>query len=821
MLSAIAVSGTLPTHARVVIVGGGIVGCSIAYHLAKLGWRDVLLLERGKLTCGTTWHAAGLVMQLRTTPTMTDLCRYGASLLETLRQETGQDTGFRRSGSLPIARTPERLTEIKRLVSLGRYFGIEAHVLGPSEVKQRYPLLDETRVVGGAFIPGDGQTNPVDTTQALAAGARSNGARIFENVSVTGFRTRDGVVDGVITDKGDVSCERVVNCAGIWSRQVGRLAGVNVPLYAAEHMYVVTETHPAIPRDLPVLRDTDGYVYAKEDAGKLLVGSFEPQAKPLPLEHLPARFEFGELPQDWAHFEEPMAKAVEMLPLLGDVGIRHFMNGPESFTPDNRFILGEAPEVGNFYVAAGFNSQGILSGPGVGKAMAEWLVEGRPTMDLSEIDIARFHPFQVNERYLKDRTRETVGLLYAMHWPYRQMVSARPVRRSPLHDRLAARGACFGELAGWERPNWYAPAGVEPVYDYTYGVQSWHGPSAAEHRAVREAVGLFDQSSFAKFLLQGADAEAVLQRLCANDVAVPLGEVVYTQMLNERGGIEADLTVTRLTEDSFFIVTIAASQIRDFHWIRRNIADGERAVLTDLTSAYSVLGVMGPKSRDLLSRLTPDDLSNAAFPFGTAREIDLAYARVRAMRMTFVGELGWEIHIPTEFTTAVYDAIVGEGIAFGLRHAGYHALDSLRLEKAYRHWGHDIGPTDTPLEAGLGFAVAFSKPPGFIGRDALSRQRDAGIRRRLLTFVLEDTQQPLFHNEPISRGAEVAGRVTSGGFGHTIGAPIGLGYVSLRDGSNAAALLGESFQIEIAGQRVAARAHLAAPYDPKNLASRS
>jgi 4-methylaminobutanoate oxidase (formaldehyde-forming) len=759
-------------------------------------------------------------MQLRTTPTMTDLCRYGAEFLPKLEVETGHHTGFKQSGSLPIARTPERLTEIKRLVSLGRYFDIEAHILSPAEVKQHYKLLDATRIVGGAFIPGDGQTNPVDTTQALAAGARKDGVRIFEHVAVIGFEKRGGRIHSVLTDQGKITCEIVVNCAGIWAPEIGRFADVNIPLFAAEHMYVTTEAHHDIPSNLPVLRDTDGYVYVKEDAGKLLVGSFEPESKPLPLDQLPVKFEFGELREDWDHFELPMSKAMEMVPLLNRLGIRHFMNGPESFTPDNRFILGPAPEVANFYVAAGFNSQGILSGPGIGKAMAEWIVEGQATMDLAEIDIARFHPFQSNKQYLKARTCESVGLLYAMHWPYRQMETARQVRRTPLHDRVAGRGACFGEVAGWERTNWYAPQGVKPKYGYSYGRQNWHDYVGAEHRAVRERVGIFDQSSFAKYLLQGPDAEKVMQRLCANDANVQIEKIVYTQFLNERGGIEADVTVTRLAEDSYFIVTIAASQIRDFQWIRRHIVESDRVALTDVTSSYAVLGVMGPKSRDLLSKLTPEDLSNESFPFGTGKEIDLSFAKVRAHRVTFVGELGWELYIPSEFAIGVYDAIVEAGDAFNVAHAGYHAMDSLRLEKAYRHWGHDIGPSDTPLEAGLSFAVAFDRQSDFIGRDALLRQREAGIERRLCTFVLPNCDLSLFHNEPILSNDRVVGRITSGGYGHTLGAPIGLGYVAVDPRSNLSEILELPFEIEIAGERVPAKPHLRSPYDPKNHAIR-
>ena len=787
-------SETFPTQARVVIVGGGIIGCSVAYHLVKLGWRDVVLLERGKLTCGTSWHAAGLVMQLRATATMTELCRYTAKLLEELKAESGQDTGFRRNGSLPVARSAARLTEIGRLVALGRYFGVEAHMLSPREVKERYPALDERRIVGGAFIPGDGQTNPVDTANAYAKVARKGGARIFEGVSVTGFRLRNGAVAGVATERGEIACEVAVNCAGAWARQVGALAGVAVPLYAAEHMYVTTEPSSAATSGLPVLRDTDGTVYVKEDAGKFVVGCFEPEAKPLSMRALPERFEFGELAEDWEHFEEPMSKAIEIIPALETLGIRHFMNGPESFTPDNRFVLGEAPALRNFYVAAGFNSQGVLSSGGVGRSLAAWIAAGEPDMDLSEIDIARFHPFQVNRSYLRTRIRETVGLLYAMHWPYRQMQSARGVRRSPLHERLAQRGACFGEAAGWERANWYAPPGTAPAYEYAYGRQNWFEHSAAEHRAAREAVALFDQSSFAKYLLQGRDAQAVLQRLCANDVAVAPGRIVYTAMLNERGGIESDLTVTRLAEDAFFIVSIAASQTRDFERIRRHMPADARAVLTDVTSAYAVLNVQGPRSADLLSKFT-QDLENQALR--TMREIDVGDARAWALRISYVGEPGWELYVPSEFAVNVYDALVAAGEAFGLRHAGYHALDSLRLEKGYRSWGHDLSPADTPLEAGLGFAVAFGKKAGFIGREALLRQREAGVKRRLLSFTLDDPRRLLFHDEPIYCDGRVAGRITSGAFGHTLGRAVGLGYVQLKEGN-------PKYEIDVAGERIAA-----------------
>lgn len=807
---------TFPTQSQVVIVGGGIIGCSIAYHLAKLGRKDVVILERGSLTCGTTWHAAGLVMQLRATHTMTELCRYGVRLFATLQDETGQDTGFKQNGSLPIARTPERLTEISRIISLGKVFGVEAHMLSPAEIKLHYPLLDESRVVGGAFIPGDGQTNPVDTTMAIARGARMAGVRIIENVTVTGFETTNGSVTAAITNQGTIKCETAVNCAGIWARDVGRMAGVNVPLYAAEHMYVTTEADASVPADLPVLRDADGYVYVKEDAGKLLIGAFEPKAKSLPLNTLPEKFEFGELPEDWDQFELPMTRAIEMIPMLENMGIRHFMNGPESFTPDNRFIVGEAPELNNFFVAAGFNSQGILSSAGVGKALAEWIVAGQAMMDLSEIDIARFHRFQINRRYLHDRTGESLGLLYAMHWPHRQFETARPVRETPLHNRLARHNACFGEATGWERANWYAPEGIEPKYECSYGRQNWFSYVGEEHKAVRENIGMFDLSSFGKTVIQGRDAEAQLQRICAADMAAPVGRVIYTQLLNERGGIESDLTLTRLAEDKFMVVTAAASQGRDYNWIRRHLDENAFVTMEDVTSAYGVLSVMGPNVRQLLSRLSDADFSNEAFPFGTCQEIEIGYAKAYALRITFVGELGWELYLPTEFTGPVFDLLMAEGADLGLRLAGYHALDSLRSEKGYRHWGHDISPADTPLEAGLGFAVSFSKDSDFIGRKALEQQKETGLTRRLVHFLMDHPDPLLLHDEPVFRNGELVGMTTSGSFGYSLGRSVGMGYINMPEAADKAWFEEASYDIELSGEHFSAKAGISPFFDPTN-----
>ncbi len=672
----------LPTQAQVIIIGGGVIGCSVAYHLTQLGWTDILLLERRQLTSGTTWHAAGLVPQLRATQNMTVLAKYTGELYRRLEAETGQSTGFRQNGSLIVAQTEAWQIELRRSASMGRYFGIDVETLSPTEAGKLWPLLKTQDLVGGIYVPTDGLANPTDTTLALAKGARMRGARIVEQVEVTAIHTHRGRVTGVGTDGGDIKAEYVVNCAGMWAHASGRMAGVHVPLHAAEHFYIVTDDMAGISLELPTLRDFDGYTYYKPESGRLLVGAFEPRAKPWGMHGIPDDFSFGQLPEDWEHFEPVMENALNRIPSLEHVGIPLFFNGPESFTPDDRYLLGEAPNLKNFFVAAGFNSVGIQSAGGAGMVLAAWIVNGLPPMDVSDVDIRRGLPFQGNRRYLHDRTVEGLGLLYAMHWPFRQYETARDVRRSPLHDRLAARGACFGEAAGWERPNWYAPAGVEPKYGYRYGRQNWFPYAAEEHRAVRENVGLFDQTSFAKFVLQGRDAEAVLNRVCANSAAVPVGKIVYTPWLNPNGGIEADLTVTRLAPDRYLIVTAVSSQTRDFHWLSTHIPDDAHAFLTDVTSAYSVLAVMGPTSRQLLSKLTPADLSNAAFPFGTSQEIEMGYAWVRASRITYVGELGWELYIPTEYTVPIYDCLIEAGAEFDLKHCGYHAMNSLRLEKA-------------------------------------------------------------------------------------------------------------------------------------------
>ena len=811
---------SLPTHARVVIVGGGIVGASIAYHLAKLGWSDLVLLERKRLTSGTTWHAAGLVGQLRATANLTKLAQYTTELYASLEAETGQATGFMQRGSLSIATNPERLEELMRGASMARTFGLEVNAVSPTEIKRHWPLLHVGDVVGGVHLPRDGQTNPIDTTMALIKGATMRGVKVVENVAVDSIITKNGRAIGVSTRSGELFAENVVIAAGMWSRALGLAASVDIPLQACEHFYIVTEPFPGLTPDLPVLRDPDNCAYFKEDAGKLLLGAFEPNAKPWALDGIPEEFEFGELPDDFAHFEPILEAAVRRLPALGNIGIRKFFNGPESFTPDVRYLLGETADIQKLYVAAGFNSIGIQSAGGAGKALAEWIVAGHAPMDLADVDIRRLEKFQVNKKYLKERVSESLGLLYAMHWPYRQYETARNVRISPLHERLAGRGACFGEAAGWERPNWFAPTGVKPEYAYSYGRQNWFAYSAREHRATREGVALYDMTSFGKFLVQGRGAEAALQRICANDMRVSPDRVVYTQWLNERGGIEADLTVTRLSETSFMIVTAGAAARRDLTWAKRHLAAAADVFITDVTSAEAVLCIMGPNSRALLEALSGADLSNGAHPFGTWREITIGYALVRAARVTYVGELGWELYVATEFARGVFDALLEAGASFDLKLAGLHALDSCRIEKAYRHWGHDIGEEDTPLEAGLMFAVKLDNGD-FIGRDALMRRRDEGATRRLLQFLLLDPDPLLYHDEPIWADGEMVGRTTSGAYGHSLGGAVALGYVSGNEQTVASLVASAQFEIEVGGRRIEAKSSLTPMYDPKNLRIRA
>ncbi|MCL5778159.1 FAD-dependent oxidoreductase [Limibaculum sp. FT325] len=811
---------TLPTQARAVIIGGGVIGCSVAYHLTKLGWTDVVLLERKQLTCGTTWHAAGLIGQLRASANMTRLAKYSADLYRGLEAETGAATGLRQCGSISVALTAERREELWRSASMARAFGVPVEEISPAEVKARYPHLNTDDVVGGVWLPTDGQGDPGNIALALAKGARMRGARIVEGAKVTGVRREGGRVTGVDWamggEAGTIRAEIVVNCAGMWGREVGRMAGVSVPLQACEHFYIVTEPIEGLGQ-MPVLRVPDECAYYKEDAGKFLLGAFEPVSKPWGMNGIPEDFCFDQLPEDFDHFEPILEKAAHRMPMLASAGIKTFFNGPESFTPDDRYLLGEAPETRGFWVAAGFNSIGIQSAGGAGMALAQWMEDGEAPFDLWDVDIRRMQPFQSNKRYLVERSTETLGLLYADHFPYRQPATARGIRRTPLHEHLKARGAVFGETGGWERANWFAKPGQEREYRYSWGRQNWFENAAEEHRAVREGVGMFDLSTFGKIRVEGRDAEDVLQRICGADVRVPVGRIVYTQFLNAKGRIEADVTVTRLSDTAFLVVTPAATASRDLGRIRRLTPDDAHCIATDVTSAEAVLAVMGPKARDLLAPAIGASLANDAFPFGTAQEVEIAMGRGRAHRVSYVGELGWELYVPSDQAAHVFEAIEEEGRAHGLRLCGLHVLDSCRIEKAFRHWGHDITDEDHILEAGLGFAVKVDKVPSrfgdFIGREAVLAKREAGLARRMMQFRLKDPEPLLYHNEPILRDGRIVGQLTSGAYGHHLGAAIGMGYVPC-PGETPAALMASAWEIEVAGVRVPAEASLKPLYDP-------
>lgn len=809
-------SKQLPSSAQVVIVGGGVIGCSIAYHLTKLGITDVVLLERKQLTCGTTWHAAGLVPTLRASYNMSMLANYSASLYDTLEAETGQDTGFVRNGSLTVATNKERFSELKRGASMAKVAGFPCEVISPDQAKDLWPLLHTDDLVGAVHLPQDGMTNPVGVTQALAMGARKGGAQVFENTKVLDMKVQDGKAVGVVTEKGEIDCEYVVNCAGMWAREFGKKAGVNVPLHAAEHFYVVTESIEGLEHGVPTLRDFDAYSYFKEDTGKLLVGMFEPDAKPWGMNGIPEDFCFDELPEDFDHLAPYLEMAMHRVPKMAETGLQLFFNGPESFTPDDRYHLGEAPECRNYFVAAGFNSVGIQSAGGAGKMLAEWIQKGHAPRDLWDVDIRRNMPFQGTQRYLQERTTESLGLLYETHYPFKQFKTSRGVRRSVLHEQLKSLGAVFGSDNGWERANWFANEGQAAEYEYSFGRQNWFENNKAEHEAVRNAVGVIDQSSFCKYQIDGPHAEQFLNRVCSNNVAVPVGKMVYTQWLNDRGGIEADVTVTRLANDKYLVVSGVACQTRDMAWLRRNKADDEFVVINDVTSSMAVVTVMGPKSRDTLSKLTQVDMSNDAFPFATSQEIDLNYAIVRASRITYVGELGWELYIPTEYAPSVFDAVLDAGEEFGIKPYGYHTMNSLRIEKCYRHWGHDIIDVDTALEAGLGFASDFNKEGGFIGKEALLAQKEQGpLPKRFVAFKFENPEPLCYHEEPIYANGKIVGRVTSAMFGHTVGATIAMGYVEHAEGVTKDWIESSKFEIEVECERYDVTPSLRSFYDAK------
>ncbi|MFN4170801.1 MAG: FAD-dependent oxidoreductase [Pseudorhodobacter sp.] len=806
----------IPPQARVVIIGGGIVGCSVAYHLTKLGWRDVVLLERKQLTSGTTWHAAGLIGQLRSSANMTRLAKYTADLYRGLEAETGLATGMRTVGSISVALTGERKEELFRSASMARAFGVPVEELSPTEVKDRYPHLNIDGVTAGVWLPTDGQGDPANIALALAKGARAQGAQIVEGARVTGIGMAGGLARSVDWqmggDRGTIVCDHVVNCAGMWGREVGAMAGVSVPLQACEHFYIVTEPVPGLTQ-MPVLRVPDECAYYKEDAGKYLLGAFEPKAKPWGLAGIPADFCFDQLPEDFDHFEPILERAVHRLPLLADAGIHTFFNGPESFTPDVAYNLGQSPEVANVWVAAGFNSIGIQSAGGAGMALAAWMDTGEKPFDLGDVDIARNQPFQRNRRYLAARATESLGLLYADHFPYRQKTTARGLRRSPFHAQLAAAGAVFGEAGGWERPAFYTDPANPVPYSHGWGRQPWFENSAAEHAAVRGGVGAYDMSSFGKIRVEGPEAEAFLNHVCGADLSVPAGRIVYTQFLNHSAGIEADVTVTRLSEVAYLVVTPAVTRPRDEAWLRRNLGE-YRATITDVTAGEAALAIMGPRARDLLALVSPDDFSSEAHPFGWAREVEIGMGLARAHRVSYVGELGWEIYVSADMAGHVMETVLEAGAGLGLRLVGMHAVDSCRIEKAFRHFGHDITSEDHILEAGLGFAVRTQKA-GFIGRDAVLRKREAGLSRRMVQLRLTDPEPLLYHNEPVLRDGRIVGQLTSGNYGHHLGGAIGMAYVPC-EGEGPEALLASGYEVEVAGRRFAASPSLAPMYDPRS-----
>jgi len=808
-----------PTTARAIVIGGGIIGCSTAYHLAKLGWTDTVLLERSKLTSGTTFHAAGLVGQLRTSANITQLLGYSVDLYNRLEAETGVASGWKMNGGLRLACNADRWTEVRRQATTAHSFGLEMHLLTPKEAQALWPLMNIDDLVGAAFLPTDGQANPFDITQSLAKGARMAGVRIHEDTPVTRICVdgATGRITGVHTPRGFIECDVVVCCAGQWTRAIAATVGVNVPLVSVEHQYLITEPIPGVTSNLPTLRDPDRLTYWKEEVGGLVMGGYEPNPVPWAVKGIPEGHSFQLLNSNFDHFEQFMGQAISRVPAMETAGIKQLLNGPESFTPDGNFILGEAPEQRGFFVGAGFNAFGIASGGGAGMALAEWVANGEPPFDLWPVDIRRFGRVHQSTGWVRNRTLEAYGKHYTIAWPAEEYRSGRPIRRSPLYHLLKAQGACFGEKLGWERPNWFADAaaGEVPQDRYSFERPNWWAAVAREHQACRNAAVLIDQTSFAKFRVCGSDVGFALNQICANNVDRPFGSLSYTQMLNRKGGIECDLTVVRLSRDEYYIVTGTGFATHDFNWIARNIAPHTDARIVDVTSGTAVLSLMGPKARVILSRLTEDDLTNTAFPFGAARWISVAHCPVLALRVTYVGELGWELHMPTDVAVTVYEALMAAGADQGLVNAGYRAIETLRLEKGFRAWGADIGPDHTPLEAGLGGFVKFASGIEFTGRDALLAQREAGVKKLLAGFTVDDPAVVLLGRETIYRNGKRVGWLSSGGFGHTLGVPIGYGYVRHPDGVTAEYVMAGRYELEVASVRVPAQAHLTPLYDPK------
>jgi glycine cleavage system aminomethyltransferase T/glycine/D-amino acid oxidase-like deaminating enzyme len=806
----------LPQRARVVIVGGGVIGCSVAYHLAHAGWTDVVLLERDRLTSGTTWHAAGLIVTFgSTSETSTEMRKYTRDLYSRLEAETGLSTGFKPVGFIELATDRDRLEEYRRVAAFNRYCGVDVHEISAAEVAELFPLAYTDDILAGFYVKEDGRANPVDLTMSLARGARQRAVRVIEGVPVTGFLRDRRKVTGVRTAHGDIEAEYVVNCAGMWARQLGATVGVNIPLQAAEHYYLVTEQIDGVSSAWPVLEDPASFGYFREEVGGLMLGLFEPVCAPRYVGGVPEDFSFGELAPDWDRMCPYVEAAMRRVPISMETGIRKFFCGPESFTPDLQPVVGEAPELKNYFVAAGLNSIGILTSGGLGRVLAHWITTGHPDVDITGFNIDRLHPYQANPEYRRTRTVESLGMVYQCHYPTRSMQTARGVKRSPVHDRLAAAGAYFKDVSGWEGADWYAPAGAEPKVDrLSWGRQSWFPYWEAEHEAAREGVILMDMSFMSKFLVQGRDAGCSLNHLSANEVDGEPGSITYTQWLNPRGTLEADLTVTKLDDERFWVVATDTAHRHVQTWMRRHFDDAH-AFVTDVTSGYAQLNIQGPCSRDLVQAITSADLSNEAFPFRAAREIDIGYARVLCIRITYLGELGYELYIPAEQAVHVYDRIVEAGDAVGLRHAGLKALSSLRMEKGYRDYGHDIDNTDSVLEAGLGFFVAIDKPGGFIGRDAVLSKKAAGpLTRRVVQILVTDPDPLLYHAEVVHRDGAPVGYVRAASYGFTLGGAVGLAMIEAGEPVNQAYLDAGTWEVDIAGRCYPALASIKPLYDP-------
>lgn len=804
----------VPARAQVVVVGGGVVGTAVAYQLTKRGWTDVVLLEQNTLTSGTTWHAAGLITQARPTNGWRAVVKRSVEIFRMLEADTGFSTGYVEMGTLHLAMSADRMEELRHQQLASISSGIEVRLLDADETVDMHPLLNPVGVHGSLFYPHEGRGGASDTTMSLARGASQRGAVVVEGVTVSGICVVGGRVTGVRTDQGDIDAEYVVNATGMWGREFGQLAGVRVPLQALAHYYIVTDAIEGLQRNLPTIKSADDCAYVKDEAGALMVGFFEPGSYAWASRGIPRNDGFIRLPEDWDHLGPFYERMIERLPILENAGIKLHFSGPEAFTPDGFYHLGPAPLLPNYFVAAGFNSTGFLTGPGAGAVLADWIVDGRPPVVMPEVDPARVQPHETNRRFLEARVVETLDRSYGLHWPFEQRTSARPLRTSPLYDKTKDAGAVFGQLLGWERPNWYATGDVDRSYAFSFGRPNWFEASGQEHRAVRGAVGMFDTSSFGKLLVQGRDALAVLERLSIRRIDAPVGRVVYTQWLNEFAGIEADVTVTRLGESEFLVLSGPGTVLRDLARMRMAIRADENCTVADITGSLAMISVMGPKSRDLLQPLTDADLSNEAFPFGTSREIDLGFGFVRATRLTFVGELGWELLIPTDLARHIFDVLHEAGKQHGLRLAGYYAMNSLRLEKAYRSWGHDIASSDDPFGAGLAFGIAWDKPGGFIGSEALSRIRETGVDRRLMQFVLADSGPMLFHDEPVYRDGVLVGRVEAAAYGYTLGGAVALGWVHA-SGIEAPEWFEQGdYQIQVPDGRIGATASLRPQYDP-------